>query len=346
MDRIVLFLFLFNFSLLSMARDPLPAESIGDVLTDFQYESQYTIVDDNENSSSWSSCWTYNRVIETTFPNMQEPLDVNLQMYVPNRKSLGDEEVPVVFILPPVGGANFLDRNMAETFCDNKIAAIIISNDFANIDSQSNGSLLPPEDHGQALHRAVAGVKATMAMVTDDLNLNQKKMGIFGASLGGILGSFAMTTQKEIAAGYFIVAGGDIPNILAHSQQEDVARIRRKRMAAENIETKEEYETYIRNYVTLDPIDLGLTMLPETIKMVISKRDDAVPTENQYNLHQAFGEPEADYSNDGHVDTVVGSLLFGNSRRRIANFFKDRFKVDNPRPAIFEFLNSLAIYQN
>lgn len=345
MDRIVLFLFLVNFGLFANARDPLPAENAAEVISEFQYEGNYTILEDDNNGSSWSSCWKYNRVIETSYPTMTEPLEVELQMYIPNRDQLGDKEVPVVFILPPVGGVNFLDRQMAETFCSSDIAAIILVNDFANIDSQANGDLLPPEDHGFALHRTVAGVKATMAMSVDDANINPKKIGLFGASLGGILGSFVMTTQKEISAGYFIVAGGDIPNILAYSEQEKVSKIRRKRMKEENIETKEEYEQYIRNYVTLDPIDLAVTMLPDTLHMVISERDDVVPTSNQFQLYEAFQEPEATFTNSGHVDTVVESLLFGGQRRKIARFFSDRFELDNPRPPIFDLLNSELLFQ-
>lgn len=109
-------------------------------------------------------------------------------------------------------------------------------------------------------------------------------------------------------------------------------------MREENLQTVEEYEDYLRQYVTLDPIDISLTMAPETLNMVISNRDATVPSANQMALHKAFGEPETIYSNDNHTMTIISFLFPNSGRLKVANFFEDRFELENPRPDFFNFV--------
>ena len=346
MERAIVGLLAFLFLFAAEGRDPLTKEQAAQIIDQFQYEGNYQIDSEKAHDGYFESCWEYERTFITEYPNMDEPLDVTMTLYIPNRGSLATEMVPAVVMIPPIGGVNFLDTQTARTLCDSNMAAIVITNDFANVEYQANQELLPPEDHQKTYYRIAAAIKGAMVMIDDDPNLDYQRIGLFGVSLGGILSSFVMATQPDIAAGYFIVAGGDVPEILAHSQQEEVSAIRRKRMKEQNFATKAEYEAYLRQYLTLDPIDISMTMVPETLNMVIAKKDKNVPSTNQYLLHKAFGEPEASYNNAGHLDTILSALLWGNSRQKVARFFKKRFKESNPRPAAFRWLNQfdLAYY--
>lgn len=338
MERVSSFIIVLFFAAVSFARVPLTDQELALALAQFQYTSNYTEVASKGNESLFYDCWVYKKVLTTEYPSMDQPLEISVQMYIPNKNILGESKIPAVVILPPVGGVNFLDEQMAETFCSSKIAAFIITNDFAHVEDQASHSLLPVNDHEKAFHRVNAGVKSVMALAADHKNIDADKFGIFGVSLGGILGSFAMSTLPEISAGYFVVAGGDVPNILALSSQEKIATIRKKRMKEKNFTSPEEYEDYLRQHMKLDPLDFGRTMPPETIGMVIAQKDKSVPTANQITMHEAFGQPEAEFYKLDHVDTVIATLLYGSERRRIAKFFNERFKNENPRPNLFQFL--------
>lgn len=343
MERILIILCLLSVTVSSWARDPISDEEVAAIIKEFQYESRYTEKESYKDGGAFSSCWIYEKTLETEYPQMNEPLNVYMKMYIPNRSRLGEDKVPAVIMVPPVGGINFLDRQMGETFCANNIAAVILTNDFANLDAQASGELLPPDDHQMSFYRVGAAVKATKAMIRDDLNMNEEKVGVFGVSLGGILSAFVMSTQPDLSAGYFVVAGGDIPNILAFSEQDKITSIRRKRMKEENLQSKEEYEAFLRQHMTMDPVDMARTMVPETLRMVVATRDDVVPTFNQEMLHFAYGEPKADFLPAGHLDAVLDSLLFGGDRKRVARFFKERFAEDNPRPKEFEFMEAFSL---
>ncbi|MEM7646252.1 MAG: alpha/beta hydrolase family protein, partial [Pseudomonadota bacterium] len=289
-------------------------------------------------TSSSSSCWKYEKEFQTTAPNLADALPVEVEMYIPNRNRLGSEKVPMVFILPPIGGVNLLDRRLARTLCANKMAAMIIANDFANVDLQSKKPLLPVSDHQETFYRLHAAIRGLFAFANDDANINPEKVGIVGASLGGILSAFVMSTQPDISAGVFITSGGDIPEILAQSQQDEIEKIRKKRMTEQGFTTKAEYEAFLRQHLFYDPMDMTLTMLPETMQMVIAKRDRNVPTINQEALHKAFKTPKARFLNEGHVSTIISTLFPQRRRQEIANFLESRFSQDNPRKPLFRSL--------
>jgi hypothetical protein len=333
------------FSFLSYGREPLNDQQIADIIGQFQYDNNFKEISSDLSGGSWDSCWVYKKTIQTIYPTALEPLEIQLTMYIPNRKDLGNKKIPSVIMLPPTGGINFLDKSMGNTFCSNNIAAVILENDFANIVYQADEKLLDPLDHEESYYRATAAVKAAMAMTAIDDNINSEKIGLFGVSLGGILGSFVMSTQEQISAAFIVVSGGDVPEILTNSQQDEVSRIRHKRMTEQGFTTKQEYEDFLRKYITIDPLDIARMMIPETLKMVISNNDKNVPTTNQLSLFEAYGKPSATYSNSGHVDTVVATMFMGSKRQIIANFFKERFALPNPRPPLFKWLNDFSLKQ-
>lgn len=342
MERNLLaFLSVLLVALPGQARDPLQPEEVADIIEQFQYAPVYQEVSSKQTNWKSSGCWTIEKVFETKYPDLEEPFKVAMTMYIPNRKRLGDKTVPAVIMIPPVGGVNLLDKRTAGTLCDSKIAGIIVANDFANIQYQADKALLPPEDHQKTFHRIGAAVKGIMKMISDDKNLDYDRVGMFGVSLGGILGSFVMATQPDIAAGYFVVAGGDVPQILATSKQDEVSKIRARRMREQGFKNSAEYEEFLREYITFDPADLGITMPRDTINMMISRQDTRVPTENQFLLHKAFNEPEATYSSKEHLMAIFGFLFPGAGRKRIARFFTERFKLENPRPKAFDWIDNL-----
>ena len=80
-------------------------------------------------------------------------------------------------------------------------------------------------------------------------------------------------------------------------------------------------------------------MTPETIEMVVATEDASVPSYNQNLLHEAFGEPETQFIATDHFDAILSTLLFSGKRKKIAQFFKERFRLKNSRPDLFDFLN-------
>lgn len=289
------------------------------LLSEFDYTPKVKISQD-----ATSGCTGEDVVFTTTYPQKTSPLKIEARGYIPE-----DTSVPFVILLPPIGGVNMLDKAMAKTFCNNNIAALIITTNFTGFDGNT---LMPIADHDEAFRRAVSAVKGAMVYASSRPEINTAKMGIFGVSLGGILGSLAFSVIKELSAANFIVNGGDIPYILAYSEQKEVKKLREIRMENDNIATAEDYEKILRDNLMFDPMHFALLVLPDTVKQFLSTNDTNVPTIKQNQYHEAIGSPkEVEYLTSGHVGTVINVLFPGGTRQKIADWFGSRFKLDNPR---------------
>ena len=187
------------------------------------------------------------------------------------------------------------------------------------------------DDHNQGMYRTIAFVKAIVEHAKQDPSLNGDKIGVLGASLGGILSVFAMSIVPDISVGFFAVAGGDLPSILANSNQKKVRQIRGYRMSKLGMTAAGEYERYLRSQLLYDPLDFAGQIPTESVRMVISRKDRKVPTVNQWQLHKALGGPEVEVSRWGHTWTIISSLGPKDATNDIADFFVRRFQEKNPR---------------
>ena len=272
----------------------------------------------------------------TTYPQLDGTLTIKAKLVVP-----AVANAPLIIILPPLGGANTLDVSTAQTFCNNKMAALLITSNLTGLDSEE---LVPVTDHDHTVRRVASAVKGAMIVARDYPQINPKKVGIFGASLGGILGSVAYAVIPEISAGAFLVNGGDVPHILATSDQSPVVNLKKKRKAQVGFSTDEQYENYLNENMTMDPLHFAKLIRPEATKLFLSKNDASVPTKDQMLFYNAIGTPaETSFYSSGHVATIISVLGLGNGRQKTAEWFLTRFALPNPRTAPDEL--NLATYQ-
>jgi len=292
---------------------------------DFAYESSYKILEMTRTQRN-RDCFINEFVIESSYPQLGGATVETEGLYFVPRGA--DGPVPVVIVFPPVGGKNPLDQEMAETFCEEKVAAFIPTTDFTGLESP-----VPPpgEDHNHALFRVVSFVRAVSTFSEDEEGLNSEKLGLMGASLGGILSSFAMSVVPEVSAGFFIAAGGDLPSILAHSRQSKVEKLKRVRYQEQGFLNDGAYEAWLREKLSYDTLDFTDEVPTESVEMILSLSDKSVPTVNQWLLHKAFGEPNVTTSKRGHIQTIFHSLFHERDREEIVEFFQDRFAKKNPR---------------
>lgn len=271
-----------------------------------------------------TGCAAQDLEYNTTYPQRETPYNVKARIYVPNK-----QQAPVVFMLPPLGGSNQLDTAMANALCRHDIVAVVILNDFTGLNA---GTLMPVEDHDHTPRRVASAIKGGIVAIRSLPNVDINKVGIFGASLGGILGSIAYGVLPEISAASFIVNGGDVPNTLAYSDQEPIIRIKKARMAEVGLKTNEEYEQYLNEHITLDPLHFASLIDPTSIKLYLSKADASVPSKNQMAFYKAVGSPkETAFYELSHALTIFAVLGISDQKDAISNWFLKRFELPNPR---------------
>ena len=300
---------------------PVTDEKLAEIIKSFDYTPNVRML-----RSGTASCSPQDIEYGTTYPQRDSELNVKAKTFIPTTQS---GPVPLVFMLPPLGGANQLDLMMGDTLCKNGIAAFLITTNMNGLDSPT---LVPVTDHDQTHRRVAAAIKAGIIIARTYPQINTEKLGLFGESLGGILGSVAYSVLPELSAGTFIVNGGNVPHILATSDQSPVIKLKNDRMKEQGFTTVDQYENYLNENLEIDPLHFTKIINPDTVKFFLSKVDKSVPTVDQMAYYNALGQPkETRFYMVSHAETIVAVMAIGSGKQQITDWFKSRFALPNPR---------------
>lgn len=246
-------------------------------------------------------------------PANKTTFDIESRVYRPAQGPF-----PVVFILPPIVGETPLDGALGLSLCLSGFGAYVV--DVLN-DPPDAEEVLNLNVHEDALFRAEVALRTILAQLKLDPNVNQS-YGILGASQGGIISSYLSGVIDELKATVLIASGGNIPEILASSEQEAVRTQREERMRVFNVQTSEQYRELVSPYVTLEPLVLARNIKPESTLMFVLTNDIDVPTKNQRDLAAVIPGREVIEINNTHVPGIIeASTRYAD---RILNFFRSR----------------------
>lgn len=309
------------FSSTALAYRPISDDKLNQLIESFNYTPTVKSI-----VASQTSCLAQDIEYTTTYPQRETELNIRAKTYVPVEPA---EAVPVVFIIPAIGGFNSLDNLMGETLCKNNIAAFVITTNLTGLDSTV---LLPVTDHDHTHRRVASALKGGFIIAKTYPEINTAKIGLFGASLGGILGSVAYSVLPEISNAIFIVNGGDVPHILANSDQAPVVNLKKARMQEQGFTTDAEYENYLNENLEIDPLHFVKLINTDTVKFFLSTKDKSVPSVDQLAYYNALGQPkETKFYNLPHAESILSVMGLNSGRQNVLNWYNTRFAASNPR---------------
>lgn len=247
------------------------------------------------------SCPQYRVAIQVADPKSKMIRTQDVFVVRPDERENPDP-VPVIIIVPTIEGYNAVEEKYASNLCGLGIASII-----ADVQDNSSDGNVPPwglEDERDRY--AILALRTTIDYAKSNSHFIYDKVGMLGSSLGGITAAFIAGLEMDrLAAVVTVVGGGNIPYILANSDNKRVAAWREARMEAEGMTTTEEYENKLRETLRYDPMFFASRANHDKLLMIISDNDDKVPSQVQWDLHKAFGEPDKSVFSVGHVPTIV-----------------------------------------
>lgn len=228
----------------------------------------------------------------------QEELSFNFLFYKPIRLSLKS----LVVLSPNIDGVTILERRLAHRLAKEGHSVLVPINRSEEIsfDEESASKI------ERKLRRDLAGTFFAIKGLKKEMPpLKTNKMGLVGASLGGIHSAILYGLDHRFQALFMAVAGGDTPSLLKDTQREDLADFRNCLMEVLGIRSLSKYETYLRGFLFLDPNLIINNPKIENVAMVISNNDKTVPTRNQWILWKKIKaegvHPKTFILDKGHV---------------------------------------------
>ncbi|GAB4417195.1 MAG: hypothetical protein OHK0056_26020 [Bacteriovoracaceae bacterium] len=228
----------------------------------------------------------------------QELIFFKFRFYLPHklvRKNL-------IVLTPNIAGLTILEKRLAHTLSSNGHPVLV------PFDREEKLAF----DHETAIkmerivRRAMAGTFHMINNIKSQFPaINTEQMGVVGASLGGIRSSILFGLDSRFKAAFISVAGADIPSLYGATQLEQLVTFREQHMLALNLTKIEDYVSYLRHFIYLEPSLIVKNPNLKGVAMVIAEKDTAVPTKNQWELFRVIKNqgvhPKTYILNSGHV---------------------------------------------
>ena len=231
----------------------------------------------------------------------------------------GDERQRIaartIIVVPPTGGVNNLDEGYSSTFCTEGFRVLLVYG--WEFDDSSLG--LELETQNIASLRALVALKHVVEYANPT---REKQLGVFGTSLGGLMASLLVGEDRRVAAAGLVVAGGIMPEIVAHTDEKNMSRLREARFRAYGYRDEMEYEAALRQVMRYDNQDLAQYTGAKPIWMSIALEDTKVPTKNQFDLQRAWNTRAEDTMrvSGSHVEVIMRTFFA--YRNDVTKFFQ------------------------
>jgi dienelactone hydrolase len=229
------------------------------------------------------------------------------------------DPAPVIVVLPILAGSRSVARSFADYFARHGFAAVIVHTE------QKNDVLRAMDNLQGAVRESVVRHRLALDWIAGQSELEPARVGVFGASLGGLNGFYLSALDSRVRASVLALAAGDLPYVLAESKQARVAEAVADLEREKGLEAAQ-VQAYLGASLQTDPLDLAPYMDPASIMLIMARFDDAILYSRQRQLWEALGKPEAVILPTGHV---TAALYLPYLKSRALGFFRRRL-LDAP----------------
>ena len=234
-------------------------------------------------------------------------------------ESAHDEYVPAIFARPvgegPFPSLVFLHGRGGSRKDVMDVAPVLAAGGYAGIaiDCQYHGDRNPrkkniysefPHSDRDAMIQTVIDGRRCVDFLQSQNEVDSRRIGLIGGSMGGILGTLLAAVEDRILASVLLVAGGNWEVLASKSQHHDGKALRQK---------STDLKRLARVMAPVDPINFVPLISPRPVLFQLGLKDDIVPAETGRLLVEAAGEPkEVDWYDSGHglpLERVVPRVL-------------------------------------
>jgi pimeloyl-ACP methyl ester carboxylesterase len=209
-----------------------------------------------------------------------------------------EHPVPVILVLPPLGGGDEVTDYFAPYFAEHGCAVLVVHR------NSERDYIADLEKVEIALRQTIITQMLAIDLAMTRKEFDHKKIGVFGVSMGGIKGALLAALDKRVSSSVLVLAGGDLPYILAHSQESGIANKRQEIMDRYNI-TPDVLEKKLREKIKTDPMLFAKSIDAKRTLMVLAMFDEIIPIEKGEELAEMIGHPEIIYLPTGHYTAAI-----------------------------------------
>ena len=199
---------------------------------------------------------------------------------------------PTVLVFPIRAGNHVVSEALAKALVNRGYAAIWLERRrslFGADDDREPGDF---DAFAADLSDFVLDARRLIGWLATQPQVDPERLATAGVSLGGILAATTLALEPRVQAGFFVMAGGGLAEILGESEDGDVVHFRERGVAAGAFRDGRELVQKARGYTDpVDPLTWASRIDPARVLLVSARFDRVISPERTRVLWEAMGRP-------------------------------------------------------
>jgi dienelactone hydrolase len=243
------------------------------------------------------------RIFDLRFPSaVESPFAENNIVYAEYYVPKDAKDVPGVVLLDILQGNLAVTRAQAALLAQNGIASMCMHMPYygpRRPRSVPVRMIMPNVEHSlEAIRQTVLDVRRAGAWLESRPEIDAKRLGIMGTSLGSFMGSLAAEMEPRFNRVVILLGGGNL--VEAFYDHPNAAPLRKTYEALGG--SKEKFAAQI---ACADPITCAANLKGRKVLMFGAKRDEIVPPKSTQALWEAAGKPQIIWYDCSHVGAAL-----------------------------------------
>ena len=210
---------------------------------------------------------------------------------------------PGCVVLHHLGGSFEAEEVMAAHFAQHGVAATTLTFPLYGKrkpkDMKRRLEVATPKDLLQFGRQAVADVRRISDVLRSFEEVEAKKVGVLGVSLGAIIGSLSAGVDGRFQKVTLVLGGGGLKDIFFNGSKE--VRGMRRYMDKQGIDRAK----LGRLLDIMEPLNYASRIKAKRVLMLNGSRDEIIPPDCTRALHKALGKPQIHWYKTGHYGAAL-----------------------------------------
>jgi carboxymethylenebutenolidase len=201
----------------------------------------------------------------------------------------GDGPHPGVMVFPIRGGSHLVSEALSKSLTNRGYVTLRLERRRVFQHSDPEGDFEVP---AARLRDSLVDARRLLDWFAARTEVDGERIGVAGVSLGGIMAATLLGMDDRIGAGFFIMAGGGLPEIIHDSKDPRLVSFRDGVQGSEGeVDRKAFVEAMRPTTEDLDPLSFAPNVEPDRALIVSARFDRVVPPERTEALWEAMGRP-------------------------------------------------------
>ena len=206
---------------------------------------------------------------------------------------------PGVMVFPIRGGSHLVSEALSKSLTNRGYVTLRLERRRVFQPGDPTGDFRVPASR---LRDSLSDARRLLDWFASHPEVDGDRIGVAGVSLGGIMAATLLGMDERIRAGFFIMAGGGLPEIIHDSHDPRLESFRDGVQGSAGEVDREAFLQAMRpTTLDLDPLTFAANVEPDRALIVSARFDRVVPPQSTEALWEAMGRPRWIKVPSGHL---------------------------------------------